>query len=159
MALFRVLPFEDIGVPAILVDADRGGLRMFESALRSAYESGAAAFEFNSIRHAIVCHEGAADIVIGLASVQWRFDAAKLIEVLDLIGPLFAGDRPGHQYVDVDSPVETLVLSLDEYPAGAPLGEFPELSPSQMPAPAARTPLEPLGATRQRQPLNVRVVD
>ena len=51
MAKFRVQPFEDIGIPAILVNADRDGMRMFQSAVQSAHEDGAAAFEFDAIKH------------------------------------------------------------------------------------------------------------
>ena len=44
MAVLRVQPFEDIGTPAILMNADRDGMRLFQSAVRSAHEGGEATF-------------------------------------------------------------------------------------------------------------------
>lgn len=130
MAAFRVQPFEDIGVPAILVNADRDGMRMFQTAIRSAHEDGAATFEFEAIKHYIVRQDGAADIELGSQTVVWRFDDAKLVEMLNLIEPLVNIKKPAHQYVDdLNSPVETLVLSVDEYIGAAPFGEFPQLLP------------------------------
>ena len=131
IAVFRVQPFEDIGVPAILVNADRDGMRMFQSAVRSAHEDGAARFEFDGIKHYVVRQDGAADIDLGSQTVVWRFDDAKLVEMLNLIEPLIDIEKPAHQYLDdLISPVETLVLSVDEYIAGAPFGEFPQLMPA-----------------------------
>jgi len=130
MAVLRVQPFEDIGTPAILVNADRDGMRLFQSAVRSAHEGGEATFEFNAVRHHLVRQDDAADIELGPHTVVWRFDDAKLIEMLDLITPLIDLPGPGHQYVDyIKSPVETLVLSVDEYLDHAPFGEFPQLLP------------------------------
>ena len=130
MAVFRVQPFEDIGVPAILVNADRDGMRMFQSAVRSAHEDGAASFEFDAIKHCIVRQHGSADIELESQTVMWRFDDTRLVEILNLIEPLVDSEKPGHQYVDdLNSPVETLVLSVDEYTHAAPFGEFPQLSP------------------------------
>lgn len=129
MAIFQVQPFEDIGVPAILVNADRDGMGMFQSAVRSAHEGGVAAFEFNSVNHHVVRQEGAAAIELSPHTVVWRFDDEKLVEMVELMEPLVHSGRPGHQYVDgLNSPVETLVLSVDEYTAGSPYGEFPQLA-------------------------------
>lgn len=140
MAVLRIQPYEDIGTPAILINADRDGMRMFQSAVRSAHESGEAFFEFDAIKHHIVRQDGAADIEIGPHTVLWRFDDAKLVEILDLIPPLVDIPGPGHQYVDyIKSPVETLVLAVDEYVGHAPFGEFPEL----LPAPRSAEPHQP----------------
>lgn len=100
MAVFRVQPFEDIGVPAILVNADRDGMRMFQSAMRSAHQDGTASFEFDAIKHYIVRQDGAADIELKSQTVMWRFDDARLLEILNLIEPLVDTEKPGHQYVD-----------------------------------------------------------
>jgi hypothetical protein len=63
-------------------------------------------------------------------TVAWRFDDAKLIEMLDLIEPLVDIEKSGHQYVDdLNSPAETLVLSVNEYINAAPFGEFPHGEP------------------------------
>ena len=131
MAVLSVQPFEDIGTPAILANADRDGMRLFQSAVRSAHESGEATFEFNAVTHHVVRQHDAADIEFGPHTVVWRFDDAKLVEMLDLIPPLIDLPGPGHQYVDyIKSPVETLVLSVDEYVGHAPFGEFSALLPS-----------------------------
>lgn len=93
MAKLRVQPFEDIGDPAILVNADRNGMRLFQFAVRSAHEGGVATFEFDAVTHHVVREEGAADIELGTQTVVWRLDDAKLVEMLDLIAPLV--DTPG----------------------------------------------------------------
>jgi hypothetical protein len=116
MARFRVEPFDDAGYPAILANADRDGMRMFQSAVRSAHETGAATFELDEIKHFVVRQDGGADIDIRSQTVVWRFDDAKLVEMLNLIEPLVNIEKPAHNYLDdLISPVETLVLSVDEY--------------------------------------------
>ncbi len=130
MAKLRVQPFEDIGDPAILVNADRDGMRLFQAAVRSAHEGGAATFEFDAIKHHVVRQEGAADIELGPQTVVWRFDDAKLVEMLDLIAPMVDTPGAGHQYVDhLRSPVDLLVLSVDEYKGRLNYGEFSQLYP------------------------------
>lgn len=121
-----------MGVPAILLSADRDGMRVFQSAVRSAQESGTAAFAFDSVSHTVVRHDGAADIELGPQTVLWRFDSARLTDILDLLAPLIDSETPGHQYVDdIRSPAETLVLSVDEYLSGPPNDEFPQLAAPQ----------------------------
>jgi hypothetical protein len=119
-----------MGTPAILVNADRDGIRMFETAVRSAHEDGAATFEFDGIAHHVVRQDGAADIELGPKTVAWRFDVTRLAEMLDLMAPMVINTRPGHQYVDdLKSPVEVLVLSVNEYVGARLWGDFPELYP------------------------------
>ena len=67
MAIFRVgfFPDFDLGDAVVLVGADRDGMRMFQSAVRSAHEDGAASFEFDAIKHSVVRQDGAADIELG----------------------------------------------------------------------------------------------
>jgi hypothetical protein len=140
MAKLRVQPFEDIGVPAILVNADRDGMRLLQSAVRSAHESGEATFKFDGITHHVVREDGAADIELGPQTVVWRFDDAKMVEMLDLMIPLVDIPGPGHQYVDdLKSPVEVLVLSVDEYKGPLSYGEFSQLYPVS-PAPEPQRP-------------------
>jgi len=134
MPTFRVLPFEDIGVPAILVNADRDGMRIFQSAVQSAHENGSATFEFDTISHHVLRQDAAADIELGPHTVTWRLDDSKLVELLGLMLCLINSDKAGHQYFDdLKSPVETLILSVDEYNADAPFGEFPQLSTTRLP--------------------------
>lgn len=129
MTRFRIHPFDDMGVPAILANADQDGIRVFQSAVRSAHESGEATFEFDGVTHRVVRQDGAADIEIGQQTVVWRFDDVKLAEMFELMIPMVNATTPGHQYVDdLKSPVETLVMSHDEY-NDALLDDFPELLP------------------------------
>ena len=132
MAKLRVEPFEDMGDPAILLNTDQDGIRIFQSAVQEAHESGEATLVHDGITHEIVREEGAADIELGQRTVVWRFDDTKLVELLDLMVPMVNSSTPGHQYFDeLKSPVELLVLSHDEYKHPLNYGEFSELYPVQ----------------------------
>jgi hypothetical protein len=131
MAKLRLQPFEDMGDPAILLNTDQDGIRIFQSAVRRAHESGEATFEFDGIKHQVVREDGAADIELGPQTVLRRFDDAKLLEMLDLMMPMVNSNSLGHQYVDdLKSPVELLVLSHDEYKGPLKYGEFSQLYPA-----------------------------
>jgi hypothetical protein len=136
MAIFRVgyFPDFDLGDAVVLVGADRDGMRMFQCAVRSAHQDGAASFEFNATKHSVVRQDGAADIELGPQTVVWRFADAQLIEMLNLIEPLVDLEGPGHQYVDLNSPVDLLILSVDEYAHGGPFAAFPHGLPVPPPA-------------------------
>ncbi|MGO9035681.1 hypothetical protein [Mycobacterium sp.] len=128
MTIFRVGFFPDFlwGDDVVLVGADRDGMRMFQSAVRSAHEDGAASFEFDAIKHHVVRQDGAADIELGSQSVVWRLDDAKLAEMLNLIEPLVDIIKPAHNYFDdLNDPDATLMLSVDEYVSGGPFAAFP----------------------------------
>jgi hypothetical protein len=132
MAIFRVGFFSefDCGDDVVLVAADRDGMRMFQSAVRSAHDDGAASFEFDAIKHHVVRQDSAADIKLGPQTVVWRFDDTKLVELLNLIEPLVDIIKPGHNYLDdLTSPAETLILSVDEYTHGGPFAVFPHGEP------------------------------
>jgi hypothetical protein len=130
MAKLRLEPFEDMGDPAILLNTDQAGIRIFESAVRQAQETGVAGFEHDGVKHEIVRADDAADIELGPRRVVWRFDDARLRELLDLMSPMVVSDRPGHQYFDnLKSPVDLLVLSHDEYRRPLKYGQFSELYP------------------------------
>jgi hypothetical protein len=143
VTIFRVGFFPDFKWgDAVLVGADRDGMRVFLSAVRSAHEDGAATFEVDEIKHFVVRQNGAADIDLRSQTVVWRFDDAKLVEMLDLIEPLVEEEGPGHQYMDdLNSPAETLVLSVDEYVIGGPFAEFPQGLPVPRSAEAQGRPL------------------
>jgi hypothetical protein len=132
MATFHVGFFSDFdcGDDVVLVVADRDGMRMFQSAVQSAHDHGAASFEFDAIKHHVVRQDGAADIELGPQTVVWRFDDGRLVEMLNLIEPLVDTEGPGHQYVDdLNSPAETLILSVDQYADGGPFAVFPHGEP------------------------------
>lgn len=128
MTIFHVGFFPDFlwGDDVVLVGADRDGMRMFQSAVRSAHHDGTASFEFDAIEHQVVRQDGAADIELGSQNVVWRFDDAKLAEMLNLIEPLVDIIKPAHNYFDdLNDPDATLMLSVDEYVSGGPFAEFP----------------------------------
>jgi hypothetical protein len=132
MATFRVGFFSDFdcGDDVVLVGADRDGMRMLQSAVRSAHDDGAASFEFDAIKHRVPRQDGTADIELGSQNVVWRFDDAKLVEMLNLIEPLVDIVKPAHNYLDdLNSPAETLILSVDEYTYGGPFAVFPHGEP------------------------------
>ena len=130
MAKLRVEPFEDMGDPAILLNGDRDGFRMFQSAVQQAHETGQATFTFDGITHHTVREDGAADVGLGSQEVFWRFSDEALVELLDLIPPLIDPPGPGHQYVDLNGSVDLLVLSVDEYNHPLSYGVFSQLYPA-----------------------------
>jgi hypothetical protein len=115
MTVFCLKPFSYFGDEAILAYADRSGMRVFQSAVQSARGDGRATFELDGIQHKLVRQAAAADIEQGPQTVVWRLADAKLTEILDLVEPLVDIEKPGHQYVDLNSPVSTLTLSVNEY--------------------------------------------
>lgn len=127
---FRVGFFPDFyyGDPVVLVGADREGMRIFQSAVRSAHADGESAFEIHGVQHRLVRQDGAADVEFEWQTIVWRFDNVKLLEILELIPSLIDEEIPGgHQYVDyMHSPAKTLILSVDEYLDGGPFAEFPQ---------------------------------
>jgi hypothetical protein len=130
MAKLHLEPFEDMGDPAILLNGDRDGFRMFQTAVRQAHETGQATFEFDGITHHVAREDNAADVELGPQQVFWRFSDAALAELLDLIPPLIDPPGPGHQYVDLNVPVDLLVLSVDEYNRPLSYGVFSQLYPT-----------------------------
>ena len=134
MAIFRVGFFPDFKWDdVVLVGADRDGMRVFQSAVRSAHKDGEGAFGLHGIQHRIVRQNDAADIELGSPTVVWRFDDTKLAEILDMAVGLINVEHPAHNYFDsLNSLAATLMLSVDEYVDGGPFAEFPQ----GMPVPA-----------------------
>jgi hypothetical protein len=130
MAKLHLEPFEDMGDPAILLNGDREGFRMFQSALRQAHETGEASFKFDGVTHTFVRGKDTAEVELGPRKVLWRFSDEAMSELLDLIPPLIDPPGPGHQYVDLTGSVDLLVLSVDEYPRPLGYGVFSELYPA-----------------------------
>jgi hypothetical protein len=101
MAVFRVGFFPDFKwSDVVLVGADRDGMRVFQSTLRSAHEDGEGSFDLHGIQHQIVRQDGAADIELGSKIVAWRFDDTKILEILDMVAGLIDVDHPAHNYFD-----------------------------------------------------------
>jgi hypothetical protein len=130
MAKLRVEPFENVGYPAILLNTDREGLRIFVSAVERTYASGEATFELDGVTHRVLLQEDAADVELGPQTVTWRFDAGALHEIINFTTYMLENSRPSHQYIDLDSPVEELVISVDEYKHPLSYGEFAQVYPT-----------------------------
>lgn len=114
MTIFRITPSSYFGDEAILVTADRDGLRLFVSTLQAARSTGDATFDSEGVQYRIKRESGAADLEVGDSTVVCRFDDAKITEIIDLSEPLIASNTAGHQYVDIETPTATLIISVDE---------------------------------------------
>jgi hypothetical protein len=113
MTIFRITLDNCFG-DVVLAAADRDGLRVFQSAVRSGHEGGQATFEVDGVQHRIVRESKAADIELGSQSVALRRRAAD--RILDKVAPLIDTPGPGHQYIDgLTGPAPTLLISVDEY--------------------------------------------
>ncbi len=103
------------GDDVVLVAMDGDGVTEFESALRSAVQQGSWRLDCTGLHHDFLIETGHSDIEMSGLRVVWRFDRAKASEILDALNALQESGRPGHQYVDITRPTDTLVLSRDEY--------------------------------------------
>ncbi|WP_260992401.1 hypothetical protein [Mycobacterium deserti] len=92
----------------------------FTDALNDAVRLGSSRLEHGGMMHEFVMHAGAADIEMGEDRVVWRLDRTKAVEIVDDLTVIKNTDGPGHNYVDISSPTNTLVLSRDEYVNVAP---------------------------------------
>jgi hypothetical protein len=101
------------GGDVVLLAADGPGLDTFAAALREAERRGSSRLEHDGVRH--VVRVGAAEVDLGDHEVCWQLDHAKAMEIIEYLASMSDGDRPCHQYVDISSPTDTLVLSRDEY--------------------------------------------
>ncbi|OHU26737.1 hypothetical protein BKG77_22755 [Mycobacteroides chelonae] len=115
MTVINIGPYSYFGDEATLVSGDQDGLRILESALRSARESGNATFDGGGMVNQVVRQNGAADIEFGRQAIIWRFDGAKLDELIALTDSLIRAEAPAHQYFDISSPTSTLVISVGEH--------------------------------------------
>jgi hypothetical protein len=116
MTIIRVeLAPEFRGEDVVLLAMDGAGVTTFISALRDAGQRGSAELEHGGLTHEFVIQAGAADIELGEDRVVWRLDHAKAVEIVEDLTAMSRNDVPGHDYVDIATPTETLVLSRDEY--------------------------------------------
>ena len=99
----------------VLLAMDGAGLNTFITALGDAEQRGSSQLEHDGVTHQFVMQVGAADIELGENRVVWRLDHAKAVEIVEDLAVMRNNDRPGHNYVDISTPTNTLVLSRDEY--------------------------------------------
>lgn len=103
------------GEDVVLLAMDGAGVTTFLTALRGAEQRGVSQLEHDGITHQFVIQAGAADIELGENRVVWLLDHAKAVEIVEDLTVMSNNDRPGHNYVDISTPTNTLVLSRDEY--------------------------------------------
>lgn len=103
------------GDDVVLLAMDGGGLGLFLQTLRQAFSNGCSQLEHQGVSHEFVIQEGESAVEFGEGRTAWRFNAATATGVVDYLTALHDSDRPGHQYVDISQPTDTLVLSLNEY--------------------------------------------
>jgi len=117
MTIIRVefAPEFMFGDDVVLLAMDGAGIAILVAALRKAERQGASQLQVGDVTHEFVLKPGEADVDLDGARVVWRLDSAKAVEIIDNLDILSSRDQPGHQYVDISKPAETLVLSRDEY--------------------------------------------
>jgi hypothetical protein len=103
------------GEDVVLLAMDGAGVDTFITALIEAEQRGSSQLEHDGVTHQFVIQVGAADIEFGENRVVWRLDHAKAAEIVEDLTVMSNNDRPGHNYVDISTPTNTLVLSRDEY--------------------------------------------
>ncbi|WP_457160725.1 hypothetical protein [Mycobacteroides abscessus] len=108
-------PYSYFGDEATLVSGDQDGLRVFESALRTAQEAGRSSFDSGGVVNQIVRQKDSADIEFSQQVIVWRFDDEKLSELIALTESLTGAKSAAHQYIDINSPTSTLVISVGEH--------------------------------------------
>jgi hypothetical protein len=119
VVILRVASLEafTFGHAAVLAAMNAPGLEAFVAALGQAREQGFAQLEAEGRIHTFRLVAGAADVELHGDlddRVEWRLNSETAAEMLETL----AGMRdhgPCHNYVDIAKPVDTLVLSLDEY--------------------------------------------
>ena len=104
-----------LGDDVVLLAMDGAGIATFVAALREAEQHGTSQLHLGDVTHEFHILADEADVDLGDTRVVWRLDAAKVVEIIENLDVLSCSDRPGHQYVDITKPTDTLVLSRDEY--------------------------------------------
>ena len=118
MAAIRVeLMPEFKGEDVVLVAVDGDGLDAVRSALVEVGQRGGhpLSVEIAGRRMVFDTRPGEARVDLGTPVPTWTFSRAKIDEIVDKLDAMRASPVPCHNTVDIDSPVETLFLSKDEY--------------------------------------------
>jgi hypothetical protein len=102
------------GETVVLLTMDSDGLDAFRSALAKAGQQPSQLIHAGTI-HEFAIEDGNAEVELQAQHVTWRFTRSKLAEVIEKLDAMREAPGPCHHYVDISSPVGTLVLSRDEY--------------------------------------------
>jgi len=122
MTIIRVelAPEFMFGDDVVLLAMDGAGVTAFAAALKDAAHQGSSRLEHGGVTHEFMIESGESDIEFDGVRVVWRLDPAKADEMIGGLSVLENSSRPGHQYVDISKPTDTLVLSRDEYSSSDP---------------------------------------
>ena len=119
MAVIHVkrMPEFYLGDDVVLLAADREGIEPFESALADTTKKEKASSHLTASGTSHEFHIGGSEARVELIKghVIWRLSDEKACEILDRLAGLKASKVPSHHYVDINSPAETLILSVEEY--------------------------------------------
>ena len=108
------------GEDVVLLAMDGAGVTTFLTALSDAERRETSQLEHDGVTHEFVMQAGAADVELGENRVVWRLDHAKAAEMIEALTVMRDSDGPGHNYIDISAPTNTLVLSRDEYVSVGP---------------------------------------
>jgi hypothetical protein len=103
------------GDDVVLLAMDGAGVDTFTAALKDAERQGSSRLQHGGVTHEFLIQAGEADIELDDIRIVWRLDPVKAVEIIEDLDVMSNNDRPGHQYVDISKPTDTLVLSRDEY--------------------------------------------
>lgn len=109
----QFLPEFMLGDDVVMLAMDAAGAASIYATLNDAVQHGWSQLEHDGITYEFRIENGAADIQFGDGRVEWHFDRATALEVLDDLE--VPDDHAGHHYIDIRTPAQTLVLSYDEY--------------------------------------------
>jgi hypothetical protein len=105
------------GHDAVLAAMNASGLEAFTAALSRAREQGVSRLDTEGRVHTFRLEAGAADVELSDDDddrVEWRLSPETIDEMIDKLAGM-RDNGPCHNYIDISTPAETLVLSLDEY--------------------------------------------
>ncbi len=105
------------GDDAVMLTLDGDGVADILAAISEAIRVGSSRLVHADVTQEFRIEPGAATIELSPSCISWRLDAAKAAEVAADLSVLNESDghNPGHFYVDITAPADTLVISRDEY--------------------------------------------
>lgn len=109
------LPEFHFGQDAVLLAMDTAGVDALTVALNHALTHGDGRLENHRQAHHFLARAGAAHLGLHDECIEWRLDPTKIIEMTDKLAAMKNTAGPAHHYVDISTPADTLILSVDEY--------------------------------------------
>ncbi len=104
-----------LGDEVVLLAMDGAGVAAVAEAVKDAELHGASELEHPALTHEFVVQPGDSTILIDGSHALWRLSPQVAREIAECLDALSEADKPGHHYVDISAPTDTLVLSRDEY--------------------------------------------